>query len=545
MENLVIKFAGDSGDGIQLIGTMFSNVVSKLGKQIFTFPSYPADMRAPKNSLQGVSSFQIKFGEDVNEPGDKCDILVCMNSSSYLANKNSVKDDGIVFIEQLSAPDVVIENKHLAIPFTAQCDVFSRPKSRNMFVLGFIGYYLDINKEHFEQEIKKKFEKNEELCNINTRILSKAYDLCENNQIQKHPIVFDSEHPNKGELMSGCSAACKGLIRAAKTLDKQLFLASYPITPATDILIELEKARKQGVVAVQAEDEIAAACMCIGAGFGGNIAVTSTSGPGLCLKSEAINLAVMAEIPMVIIDVQRGGPSTGLPTKTEQSDLNIALYGRSGDSPIHVIAANSPSDCFVKAYEAVKIAVEKKAPVILLMDAYIGNGLQMCDTTQELPNIYPSKEWTVPGDEQTKVLGGSEVDKKTLTITTDSENHELNTSLRWRKVMLSDTPKMIFEGVGNKVLVGWGSTKGKIKEIQKRLLEKGHDFEITHIDYLSPLPTNVEELTHYDRVFVIEQNYGQLSNLLWQNGIDTTTINDLSGNQLDVEKIVEKIEAYL
>lgn len=543
MGNLVIKFAGDSGDGIQLIGTMFSNVVSILGKQVFTFPSYPADMRAPKNSLQGVSSFQIKFGEDINEPGNKCDILVCLNSAAYETNKNSLIDGGMVVCDE--EYQLEVDTKYWQLPLTKQCKELNAPKSRNIFVLGCIGYYFDIPVELLKAEIKKKFGKKEDILDLNLNVLEKSYDLCENLCIEKYPQIHYNDNEICGELLSGCSAACKGLMRAAKALDKQLFVASYPITPATDILIEMEKMRKQGVVAVQAEDEIAAACMCVGAGFGGNIAVTSTSGPGLCLKSEAINLAVMAEIPMVIIDVQRGGPSTGLPTKTEQSDLNLALYGRSGDSPIHVIAANSPKDCFLKAYEAVKIAVEHMCPVILLLDAYIGNGLQMCDTTQELPKIIPNENWTCPGNENTKVLGGSEVDKKTLTITTDPDNHLFNTNHRWRKVYaLTDVPDLVFEGEGRYVIVGWGSTKGKIKEAQKVLKESGYEVAIAHCDYISPLPKNIDLLTGYNMVFVVEQNNGQFTDLLWQQGIDNHLLNDLSGNQLDVELIVSQIKQF-
>lgn len=548
MKDLVIKFAGDSGDGIQLIGAMFSSIASKVGYQVFTYPSYPADMRAPKNTKGGVSSFQIHIGEHVSEPGDEYDILVCLNNASYEVFGNELKKTGMLIYDE----QYPIECHHLnnwKLPITSQCKKLNCLKARNIFALGCVAYYLGFEEELLQQEIQKKFKNKVDVLGANKLILSKSFDLCNNLHISQYKTVLNAKKTasnDKLELLSGCSAVCNGLIRASKEIDKQLFLASYPITPATDILIELEKRRKEGIIAIQAEDEIAAACMCVGAAFGGSVAVTSTSGPGMCLKSEAINLAVMAEIPMVIIDVQRGGPSTGLPTKTEQSDLNIAMYGRSGDSPLPVIAASSPADCYEKAYMAVKMAVENRTPVILLMDAYIGNGLEMCDLEKKLPKIAPSELWTCPGDENTKVLGGSEVDINTLTITTDGQNHFQRTYDRILKVETICVPDLEFIGDSKDILlVGWGSSKGKIEKIAELYKEKGVDVSYTHMDYISPLPANIEKMLEYYNVFVIEQNAGQLSNILYQQGIKNISINIINGSHIDVNYAKEIIDIYL
>ncbi len=565
-KDVVIRFCGDSGDGMQLVGTMFSNIMSRLGYQVFTYPSYPADMRAPKDSLSGVSSFQVHFGTQVSEPGDEVDVLVCLNPASYKTNYRSVRAGGIVIYDETVFDARRLTNAQMdadnpfgdlppqctvwPLPVTSQCTVLEAAKSRNVYLLGCLCYYLDVDEALVQAELEGKFGKKPAVLEANTAVLQAAFNFCTNLQIDKCPVVHtaDKRADNAATLtlLSGCQAACRGLMKAADAVSRRLFLGSYPITPATDILIELEKQRKHGVIAVQAEDEIAGCSMAVGAAFGGLIGVTSTSGPGMCLKSEAINLAVMAELPLVIVDVMRGGPSTGLPTKTEQSDLNIALYGRSGDSPLPVLAATSPADCYVKAYEAVKIAVENMTPVVLLMDAYIGNGLEMTDLHQPMPTIAVNAAWTAPGDADTKVLGGSEVDKNTLTITADAQNHIKNATARAEKIAHIHVPAMHIDGAGDTVLCGWGSTKGKIDKIATLLRHAGIDVATVHFDHLCPLPQNIEELNRRKRIIVIEQSMHQFADVLRCSGVGPITPYDvLNCEPLNAEQIANHLKDQL
>lgn len=565
-KDVVIRFCGDSGDGMQLVGTMFSNIMSRLGYQVFTYPSYPADMRAPKDSLSGVSSFQVHFGTQVSEPGDEVDVLVCLNPASYKTNYRSVRAGGIVIYDETVFDARRLTNAQMdadnpfgelppqctvwPLPVTSQCTVLEATKSRNVYLLGCLCYYLDVDEALVQAELEGKFGKKPAVLEANTAVLQAAFNFCTNLQIDKCPVVHTADkradNATTLTLLSGCQAACRGLMKAADAVSRRLFLGSYPITPATDILIELEKQRKNGVIAVQAEDEIAGCSMAVGASFGGLIGVTSTSGPGMCLKSEAINLAVMAELPLVIIDVMRGGPSTGLPTKTEQSDLHIALYGRSGDSPLPVLAATSPADCYVKAYEAVKIAVEHMTPVVLLMDAYIGNGLEMTDLQQSMPTITVNPAWTAPGDADTKVLGGSEVDKTTLTITADAQNHIKNATARAEKIAHIHVPAMHIDGAGDTVLCGWGSTKGKIDKIATLLRHAGIDVATVHFDHLCPLPQNIEELNRRKRIIVIEQSMHQFADVLRCSGVGQITPYDvLNCEPLNAEQIANHLKDQL
>ena len=565
-KDVVIRFCGDSGDGMQLVGTMFSNIMSRLGYQVFTYPSYPADMRAPKDSLSGVSSFQVHFGTQVSEPGDEVDVLVCLNPASYKTNYRSVCAGSIVIYDETVFDARRLTNAQMdadnpfgelppqctvwPLPVTSQCAVLEAAKSRNVYLLGCLCYYLDVDEALVQAELEGKFGKKPAVLETNTAVLQAAFNFCTNLQIDKCPVVHTADkradNATTLTLLSGCQAACRGLMKAADAVSRRLFLGSYPITPATDILIELEKQRKHGVIAVQAEDEIAGCSMAVGAAFGGLIGVTSTSGPGMCLKSEAINLAVMAELPLVIVDVMRGGPSTGLPTKTEQSDLNIALYGRSGDSPLPVLAATSPADCYVKAYEAVKIAVENMTPVVLLMDAYIGNGLEMTDLHQPMPTIVVNAAWTAPGDADTKVLGGSEVDKNTLTITADAQNHIKNSKARADKIAHIAVPDMHIVGEGDTVLCGWGSTKGKIEKIASLLRHAGLDVATVHFDHLCPLPQNIDELNRRRRVVVVEQSMHQFADVLRKAGIvPVTTYCTLNCEPLNAELIANQLKDQL
>lgn len=548
--DITIKFAGDSGDGMQLIGTIFSNVASKLGYQVYTFPSYPADMRAPKNTIGGVSSFQVHFGDVVSDSGDKVDFLICMNKVSYEKFRDEVKDDGMVIIDGEFIEGVEIDKKHWVIPVTSQCKELNTLKSRNIYMLSCLAYYLDLPLNLFEEEITKKFSKKEDMKNLNIFVLTKANDFCDNLCIEKKKIDLTRDKLAKNadfELLSGCKAICKGLIKASETINRRLFLGSYPITPATDILIELEKERKNGVIAVQAEDEIAGCSMAIGASFGGAIGVTSTSGPGMCLKSEAVNLAVMANLPLVIIDVMRGGPSTGLPTKTEQSDLNMALYGRGGDSPVPVLTPTSPKDCYRKGYEAVKLAVEHLTPVIVLMDAYIGNGLEMTNLNQKLPSIHVNNEWINVMNKTITQIGGSESDPITHTISTDPGIHEKMTQERFNKVEYGiESPLLQTIGSGDYLLIGWGGTYGKIESVRKRLEKEGIKMAHVHFDYIRPIPDNTSfMLNGYKYIFVIEQNTGQFKNYIQGLSNRLINVNQVNGEPINIEETVKYIKSFL
>lgn len=542
MNNTVIKFAGDSGDGIQLMGTIFSSILSTLGYQVRTTPSFPADMRPPKNSIAGVSSFKIHFGEQVNTEGEKCDIIICLCDAAYEVCKNDIKENGLVIIDESKT---IIPKFHWTLPITAQCKELNTNKSKNIFALSCLCYYFDIPEQLIKDEISKKFIKKEEIKNLNLKTIEAAYSFCNNMVIEKRPIVFGKiKNTNAHELLSGCTAAFLGVKRAAQKINRQLFLASYPITPATQILIDGKNDKKNGTIAVQAEDEIAACCMAIGASFAGSVAVTSTSGPGMCLKSEAINLAVISELPLVIIDVQRGGPSTGLPTKTEQSDLNIAINGRSGDSPIPVIAAKSPADCFIKGYEAVKLAVENATPVVLLLDAYIGQGLEMTDISCNLPDILINNKWRYIGNNNPIVLGGSECDPITNTITTDPINHAKMTLYRKTKIDSIKIPDLAVEGEGKILLVGWGSTYGKIQTVREELSKIGKNVAQVHFSYMYPFEAkNVSEVFNkFQYIIVIEQNDSQFYNMIKHycpnNILSYTQIN---GEPLNVNAIVDYI----
>lgn len=542
MNNTVIKFAGDSGDGIQLMGTIFSNIVSTLGNQVRTTPAFPADMRPPKNTISGVSSFKVHFGEQINTEGEKCDIIVCLCNAAYEVCKNDIKNNGLIIINE---SEIDVPTYHWTIPIDKQCKELNAIKSKNIFALSCLCYFLDIPEQYIKDELLKKFNKKQELLKINTTVADAAYSFCNNLVIEKQPIIFNETKNNKSlELLSGCTAAFRGVKRAAQKINKQLFVASYPITPATQILIDAKNDKKNGTIAVQAEDEIAACCMSVGASFAGSVAVTSTSGPGMCLKSEAINLAVISELPLVIIDVMRGGPSTGLPTKTEQSDLNIAVYGRSGDSPIPVIAATSPADCFVKGYEAVKLAVENATPVVLLIDAYIGQGLEMTDTQCELPDITISDKWRYIGNNNPVVLGGSECDPQTDTITTDPLNHAKMTLYRKTKIESIKIPDLYVEGDGKILLVGWGSSYGKIQTAREKLLTQGKHVAQTHFSYLYPFETkNMSEVfNNFQYIIVAEQNNGQFYDMIKHycpNNI--LCYSQVNGEPINVDSLVDYV----
>ena len=569
LEQVVVRFSGDSGDGMQLAGNIFSTVSATIGNGISTFPDYPADIRAPQGSLTGVSGFQVHIGEGkVYTPGDKCDVLVAMNAAALKTQLKYAKPQATVIIDTDSfgpkdlqkaefktdnylAEMGIDEDRVVACPITKMVkdcladsgmDNKAILKCRNMFALGIVCWLFNRDVSLVENFLREKFAKKPQIAENNIKVVNAGYDYGHNVHAGV-PATYRIESKNKvkGRYMdiTGNKATAYGLIAAAEKAGLKLFLGSYPITPATDILHELAKHKSLGVTTVQCEDEISGCASAIGASFAGALAVTSTSGPGVCLKSEAMNLAVIDELPLVIVDVQRGGPSTGLPTKSEQTDLLQALYGRNGESPMPVIAATSPTDCFDAAYMAAKIALEHMTPVILLTDAYVANGSAAwkLPNIDELPEIHPHyataemkgnytpykrdeeslvRYWAIPGQEgYTHILGGLEKDGDTGAISTDPENHDKMCRLRAGKVERIPVPDL--EVLGDKddadlLIVGFGGTYGHLFTAMEELRKKGYKVASTQFKYINPLPKNTAEvLTKYKKVVVAEQNLGQLA----------------------------------
>lgn len=571
---VVIRFCGDSGDGMQLTGTMFSNLSAFLGNEIATFPDYPAEIRAPRGEVGGVSSFQVNVGSsDVHTPGDEADILVAMNPAALKVNASLLKKMSVVIFDtdcftekDLAKAGFVTDNPFtelklsdtiqlVPVPLTSltrqsladfDMDVKSVDRSKNMFALGLISWLFNRPLKQAEHFLQTKFKNKPAVLDANTRVLIDGFNYGHNLHLNISTIVINhaKELPKgKYTIISGNKATSFGLIAASQKSGKELFLGSYPITPASDIMHELAKRKDLGVKVIQAEDEIAGISTAIGASFAGDLGVTSTSGPGLALKSEAIGLAVMAELPLVVIDVMRGGPSTGLPTKTEQTDLLQALYGRNGESPVVVIAASTPDDSFYYAYMACKIALENMTPVILLSDAYIGNGSSMWRIPQlaDLPEIHPpiateaQKEgynattrdpknnvryWAYPGMEGFEHRnGGLEKNFDTASICTDGANHAKMIETREAKVQQIATKLPELEILGDKdsdtLLIGWGSTFGHLLSATKQLNADGVATAFVHFNYINPLPKNTEAILHkYKKVIVCELNHGQFATYL-------------------------------
>ena len=545
LDKVVIRFSGDSGDGMQLVGNIFTNVSAGLGNQVSTFPDYPAEVRAPQGSLGGVSGFQVSVGNEVHTPGDRCDVLVAMNPAALKKNRYNVKRGGVVIVDidsfkeadlrkaefKTDDPFTELDMKAqvVEVPITTMTksalaesglDNKSIVKCRNFMALGLVCWLFDRPLESVERFLKAKFARKPAILQANTTVLRAGFDYGSNIHagVSTYRIETEAARPGVYTDINGNTATAWGLIMASEKSGRPLFLGSYPITPATDILHELAKRKDLGVKACQMEDEIAGVCSAIGASFAGNLAVTSTSGPGLALKSEGIGLAVMAELPLVVIDVQRGGPSTGLPTKTEQTDLMQALYGRNGESPLPVLAAASPTDCFTMAFEACRIALEHITPVILLTDAFIGNGSSAwrIPDADEYPAIRPNylpkerieqggwrpyernpetlaRYWAIPGTEgAAHRIGGLEKDCATGAISTDPANHEKMVELRREKVarIASDIP--LLETIGpddaDTLLVGWGGTYGHLRTAVDELNRAGRKVALAHFRYINPLP---------------------------------------------------------
>ncbi len=603
LEKVVVRFSGDSGDGMQLAGNMFTNVSAGLGCSVSTFPDYPAEIRAPQGSLSGVSGFQVSVGQGVHTPGDKCNVLIAMNPAALKQNIKFLEKGGVVIVDidtfkadglkkaQFETEDAIkelgITAQVVEVPITSMTkaaladtgmDLKSVLKCRNILALGLVCWLFDRPLDAVKHLLKNKFAKKPAVYEANCKVLDAGYDYGHNihASVSTYRIETEDIRPGIYTDINGNTATAWGLIMASEKSGRPLFLGSYPITPATDILHELAKRKDLGVKAVQMEDEIAGVCSAIGASFAGNLAVTSTSGPGLALKSEGIGLAVIAELPLVVIDVMRGGPSTGLPTKTEQTDLMQALYGRNGESPIVVVAPASPTDCFTMAFEACRIAIEHMTPVILLSDAFIGNGSSAwrVPDADEYPEIHPRyvpeelreawkpylrdpeslvRYWAIPGTEGlAHRLGGLEKDAKTGAISTDPVNHEKMVQLRCEKIerIANDIPalEVLCDVDADTLLLGWGGTYGHLRSAAEELCREGEPVAFAQLRYINPLPANTREvLGHYKRVIVAELNTGQLADYLQARmpEVKIERINKIQGQPFMTGEVKEAVKSII
>ena len=605
LDSVVVHFSGDSGDGMQLAGNIFSTVSATVGNGISTFPDYPADIRAPQGSLTGVSGFQVHIGAGkVYTPGDKCDVLVAMNAAALKMQYKHCKPQSTIIIDtdsfgprdlqkaEFSSDDYLAEmgidsDRVVACPITKmvkECladsgmDNKSMLKCRNMFALGLVCWLFNRDLSLVANFLREKFRKKPAIAEANIKVVEAGYNYGHNVHASvpnTYRIESKVKEPGRYMDITGNKATAYGLIAAAEKAGLRLFLGSYPITPATDILHELAKHKSLGVTTVQCEDEIAGCASSIGAAFAGALAATSTSGPGICLKSEALNLAVIDELPLVVIDVQRGGPSTGMPTKSEQTDLLQVLYGRNGESPMPVIAATSPTDCFDAAFNACKIALEHMTPVVLLTDAFIANGSSAwkLPNIDDLPEIHPHfapeeqkykytpykreaysnvRYWAIPGQEGYEhILGGLEKDGETGSISTDPDNHDLMDHLRFDKVARIPVPDLEVLGDANDadlLIVGFGSTYGHLLSTMNELRAKGHKVALAQFKYVNPLPKNTAEvLGQYTKVVVAEQNLGQLAALLRIriNHFAPYQYNQVKGQPFVVSELVKEFEKLI
>jgi 2-oxoglutarate/2-oxoacid ferredoxin oxidoreductase subunit alpha len=569
-EDVVIKFVGDSGDGMQLIGTLFSDSAAIAGYDLATFPDYPAEIRAPHNTIAGVSGFQVHFGTSkIYTSGDLCDVLVAMNPASLKSNLKWAKPGATLIVDSDAFDEKAVEKAgYTSDPLNDNSltgyNVIKAPASstvratlkdtgldnktidrtRNMFALGVTYYLFNKDLESTLAFFEEKFKKKPEMVLANSLVLKSGYAFAE--AIEAISAIYQVPHAKmeKGRYrnITGNVATAWGLLAASERSGRPLFLGSYPITPATEILIELARHKSLGAKVFQAEDEIAGICSAIGASFTGSLAVTTTSGPGLSLKSEAMGLAIITELPLVIVDVQRGGPSTGLPTKSEQSDLYQALFGRNGEAPMMVMAASSSADCFFYAYMAAKYSLEHMTPVLLLTDGYLGNGSQLLriPNVAELPDINPPiakpnepgympykrdpetlvRKWALPGTEGLRHrIGGLEKSDGIGNVSTDPLNHELMVKYRHEKVMKIADRLPRQEVVGNEdgdlLVVSWGGTLGAVLTAVKSMQKKGKKISHAHFNYIMPLPSNTSDiLKNYKKIVVCELNAGQFVNYL-------------------------------
>lgn len=598
LDQVVIRFSGDSGDGMQLAGNIFSTISATAGNSISTFPDYPADIRAPQGSLTGVSGFQVHIGADqIYTPGDLCDVLVAMNAAALKTQYRFAKPGATIIIDtdafgekdlekaEFKTADYLREmnidpDRVIACPMTTMVkdcladsgmDNKSVLKCRNMFALGLVCWLYDRDISAAFAYLHEKFCRKLAIAEANEHVIQAGYDYGHNTHSSAANVYrIETKHKKPGRYMdiTGNKATAYGFIAAAEKAGLKLYLGSYPITPATDVLHELSKHKSLGVTTVQCEDEIAGCCSAIGASFAGALGVTSTSGPGLCLKSEAMNLAVILELPLVVLDVQRGGPATGLPTKSEQTDLLQALFGRNGESPMPVIAACSPTDCFYAAYDAARMALEHTTPVVLLTDAYIANGsgaFRLPDLAA-MPEIKPpfvpeelkgkwtpymrneagARYWALPGRQGFEhIIAGIEKDSRTGVISTDPDNHQLMTDLRRQKVERIPVPDLKVMGDtedAELLIVGFGGTFGHLHAAMDAMRAEGRKVAMAHFRNINPLPANTAEvLRKYPQVVVAEQNCGQLVAWLRMNvdGFCPEQYNEVKGQPFKVANLVE------
>lgn len=604
LEQVVVRFSGDSGDGMQLAGNIFSTVSATVGNSISTFPDYPADIRAPQGSLTGVSGFQVHIGAgQVFTPGDQCDVLVAMNAAALKTQYKYAKPQATIIIDtdsfqqsdldkaQFQTTDYLGEmgidpDRVIQCPITQMVkdaladsgmDNKAMLKCRNMFALGLVCWLFSRDLNLVFNFLKEKFAKKPGVAEANIKVIQAGYDYGHNTHSSATNVYrIESKIKTPGRYMdiTGNKATAYGFIAAAEKAGLKLYLGSYPITPATDVLHELSKHKSLGVTTVQCEDEIAGCASSVGASFAGALAVTSTSGPGICLKSEAMNLAVIMELPLVVLDVQRGGPATGLPTKSEQTDLLQVLFGRNGESPMPVLAATSPTDCFDAAYQASKIALEHMTPVVLLTDAYVANGsgafrlpdINKLDTItppyvpEELKGTwtpYMRKEdgtryWAIPGREGFEhILGGLEKDDKTGAISTAPDNHDLMTRKRQAKIDNIVVPDL--EVIGDVddaelLIIGFGGTYGHLRAAMEEMRAQGKKVAQAHFKYINPLPKNTAEvLKKYPKVVVAEQNMGQLAAFLRMkvDGFVPAQFNQVKGQPFVVNELVASFTSIL
>ena len=605
LENVIIKFAGDSGDGMQLTGTQFTNTAALFGNDLSTFPDFPAEIRAPQGTLAGVSGYQLHFGSiEIYTPGDFCDVLVVMNAAALKANIRVLKKGGIIIAntdgfdpKNLRLANITdgnpLEDSSLDNYRVIKIDVTKMTRAslvgsdlgvkeidraKNMFVLGFLYWMYNREMNHTLKFLQEKFSKKPDILDSNVKVLKAGYHFGETREEFTSRYSIGPAKIAQGiyRNIMGNQATALGLIAASQKSGLQLFYGTYPITPASDILHELSKHKNFGVKTFQAEDEIAAICSAIGASFGGSLGVTASSGPGIALKAESMGLALMLELPLVIINVQRGGPSTGLPTKTEQSDLMQAMFGRNGESPIPVVAAATPSDCFHMVYEACRLAINFMTPVILLSDGYIANGAEpwQFPKSSDLREIKVefakeknsdekylpykrdeklSRPWAIPGTKGLEHrIGGLEKEHETGNISYEALNHEFMVRMREAKVeKIADyIPEQTIEvgsEKGKLLILGWGSTFGAIKSAVITARSKGYDVSHAHLRYIKPFPKNLGEILYnYEQVLIPEMNTGQLIKIIRDKYLlPAVGLNKIQGMPFAAEEILTKIEEML
>ena len=605
LEEVVIRFVGDSGDGMQLTGTQFSDTSAMFGNDIATFPNYPSEIRAPQGSLYGVSGFQVHIGSvSISTPGDNLDLLVAMNPAGLKTNLHALKPGHTVIVdsdaftkknlekaqyESNPLTDDSLENyRVIEVSMTSLTkaslkgveglDNKSITRSKNMFALGMVYWMYDRSKQHTIDFFNKKFKNKPHIIEANTKVLNAGHNYANTLELipNSYTIAPAKMAAGKYRIIMGNTATAWGFLAAAEKSGLELFLGSYPITPATDILHELVKHKHFGVKAFQAEDEIAGIASAIGASFAGDLAITTTSGPGLALKGEALGLAMMIELPLVVVNVQRGGPSTGLPTKTEQSDLLQAMYGRNGESPVIVIAASTPANCFDFAYEAAKLTLEHMTPVVLLTDGYIANGsapwkIHSVDDMPEIKNNlvnevkenwHPydrneetlARNWAIPGTPGLEHrVGGLEKDRVTGDVSYVPDNHEYMTKIRAEKVKrvqnyIPDI-KSEFAETGDLLVIGWGGTYGSLYSAVKQMHDEGcTTIGLAHFNYINPLPKNTEELlTRFKHIVICELNNGQFAGILKMNfnGFNFVQFNKIQGLPFGNAELTNKFKQFV